>query len=121
MSDRSIRCSRKSPIRGWLAAMVAAMLGLGWAGIAAAQPYPARTVTMIVPFPAGGATDTLARYLGEQMRGILGQSIIIENVAGAAGSIGVGRAVRAPADGYIRTSGPGRSMPCGSSLTPATL
>ena len=85
--------------------MVAAMLGLGWTGIATAQPYPARNITMIVPFPAGGATDTLARYLAEQMRGILGQSIIIENVAGAAGSIGVGRAVRSPPDGYTLSIG----------------
>jgi tripartite-type tricarboxylate transporter receptor subunit TctC len=89
----------------WLTAMVAVVLGLGWTGIVAAQPYPVRTITMIVPFPAGGATDTLARYLAEQMRGILGQSIIIENVAGAAGSIGVGRAVRSPADGYTLSIG----------------
>jgi tripartite-type tricarboxylate transporter receptor subunit TctC len=60
---------------------------------------------MIVPFPAGGATDTLARYLAEQMRSILGQSIIIENVGGAAGTIGVGRAVRSPADGYTLSIG----------------
>jgi tripartite-type tricarboxylate transporter receptor subunit TctC len=91
-------------MRVWLA-MVAAMFALGWAGNVAAQPYPARMITMIVPFPAGGATDTLARYLAEQMRGILGQSIIIENVAGAAGSIGVGRAVRSPADGYTLSIG----------------
>jgi len=89
----------------WLTAMVAALFALGWTGVVAAQPYPARTVTMIVPFPAGGATDTLARYLGEQMRGILGQPVIIENVAGAAGSIGVGRAVRSPADGYTLSIG----------------
>ena len=57
-------------------------------------------MTMIVPFPAGGATDVLARFLAERMRAILGQPIIIENVTGAGGSIGVGRAVRAPADGY---------------------
>jgi tripartite-type tricarboxylate transporter receptor subunit TctC len=56
---------------------------------------------MIVPFAAGGATDTLARFLGEKMRERLGQPIIIENVTGAGGSIGVGRAVRAPADGYV--------------------
>jgi tripartite-type tricarboxylate transporter receptor subunit TctC len=90
---------------GWLTAMVAAMFALGWTGVVAAQVYPVRTITMIVPFPAGGATDTLARYLAEQMRGILGQSIIIENVAGAAGSIGVGRAVRSPADGYTLSIG----------------
>jgi tripartite-type tricarboxylate transporter receptor subunit TctC len=81
------------------------LLGLGWAGTAAAQDYPARPITMIVPFPAGGATDTLARFLGEQMRGLLGQPVIIENTGGAAGSIGVGRAVRAPADGYTLSIG----------------
>jgi tripartite-type tricarboxylate transporter receptor subunit TctC len=85
--------------------MLAAVFAVAWTGLVAAQPYPARTIIMIVPFPAGGATDTLARYLAEQMRGILGQSIIIENVAGAAGSIGVGRAVRAPADGYTLSIG----------------
>ena len=60
---------------------------------------------MIVPFPAGGATDTLARFLAEQMRPILGQPIVIENVAGAAGSIGVARAVRSVADGYALSIG----------------
>jgi tripartite-type tricarboxylate transporter receptor subunit TctC len=85
--------------------MLAAVFAVAWTGLVAAQPYPARTIIMIVPFPAGGATDTLARYLAEQMRAILGQSIIIENVAGAAGSIGVGRAVRAPADGYTLSIG----------------
>src|ERR1700726_114676 len=60
---------------------------------------------MIVPFPAGGATDTLARFLGEKLRPILGQAIVIENIAGAAGSIGVGRAVRSPADGYTLSIG----------------
>jgi tripartite-type tricarboxylate transporter receptor subunit TctC len=83
----------------------AILLTPGWLGIAAAQNYPARPVTMIVPFPAGGATDTLARFLGERMRAILGQPVIIENVAGAAGSLGVGRAVRSPADGYTLSIG----------------
>jgi tripartite-type tricarboxylate transporter receptor subunit TctC len=73
--------------------------------MAAAQDYPTRPITMIVPFPAGGATDTLARFLAEQMRPLLGQSIVIENAGGAAGSIGVGRAVRSPADGYTLSIG----------------
>jgi tripartite-type tricarboxylate transporter receptor subunit TctC len=84
---------------------VAAVLGLLWSGAAVAQDYPAHTLTMIVPFPAGGATDTLARFLADRMRGILGQTVIIENVAGAAGSIGVGRAVRSAADGYTLSIG----------------
>ena len=92
-------------MRRWLTVLVAALLGLGWTGVAAAQDYPTHPITMIVPFPAGGATDTLARYLGEQMRTILGQPIIIENIGGAAGSIGVGRAVRSPADGYTLSIG----------------
>jgi len=60
---------------------------------------------MIVPFPAGGPSDTLARVLSEHMRGSLGQPIVIENVAGASGSIGVGRVARAAPDGYTLTLG----------------
>ena len=85
--------------------MIVAAAILGWTSPLSAQPYPVRPITMIVPFPAGGATDTVARFLGEKMREILGQPIIIENVAGAAGTIGVGRAVRAPADGYTLSIG----------------
>ena len=79
---------------------VIAMAMFAGTAIAPAQTYPSRPITMIVPFPAGGATDTLGRFLAERMRPVLGQTIIIENVAGAAGTIGVGRVVRAPADGY---------------------
>ena len=86
-------------------AMIVAAAILGWASPLSAQSYPVRPITMIVPFPAGGATDTLARSLAEKMREILGQPIIIENVAGAAGTIGVGRAVRSPADGYTLSIG----------------
>jgi Tripartite tricarboxylate transporter family receptor len=68
--------------------------------IARAQTYPSRPLTMIVPYPAGGPTDTIARVLGERMRASLGQPIIIENVAGAGGNIGVGRVARAAGDGY---------------------
>jgi tripartite-type tricarboxylate transporter receptor subunit TctC len=92
-------------MRKLLTVMLATSLGVALTGPAAAQAYPARPVTMIVPFPAGGATDTLARYLAEQMRPILGQPIIIENIGGAAGSIGVGRAVRSPPDGYTLSIG----------------
>ena len=87
------------------AALIAALIGLAWGGLAAAQDYPVHPITMIVPFPAGGATDTLARFLGERLRAILGQPVIIENVGGAAGSIGVGRAVRAAPDGYTLSIG----------------
>jgi tripartite-type tricarboxylate transporter receptor subunit TctC len=68
--------------------------------IARAQAYPTRPVTMIVPFAAGGITDVAGRVVAERMRGSLGQSIIIENITGAEGNIGTGRAVRARPDGY---------------------
>src|SRR5215471_9367068 len=67
---------------------------------AAAQAFPARPVTMVVPFPAAGPADVLARVLSERMRVSLGQSVIVENFAGAAGSIAVGRVARAAPDGY---------------------
>src|SRR5882672_966789 len=70
------------------------------AAIAAAQSFPSRPVTLIVPFPPGGSTDTAARIMGEAMRGPLGQPVVIENVGGAGGSIGVGRVARAAPDGY---------------------
>jgi tripartite-type tricarboxylate transporter receptor subunit TctC len=68
--------------------------------IANAQAYPTRPITMIVPYAAGGPTDTVGRVLVEKMRMSLGQPIIIENVGGADGTIGVGRAARAKPDGY---------------------
>jgi len=73
--------------------------------VACAQAYPTRPITVIVPFPAGGPADTVARIMSERMRTTLGQPIIVENVAGANGSLGVGRAVRAPADGYTLIAG----------------
>jgi tripartite-type tricarboxylate transporter receptor subunit TctC len=60
--------------------------------IAIAQAYPVRPITMVVPFPPGGPVDTVARIVADRMKASLGQSIAVENVAGASGSIGVGRA-----------------------------
>ena len=65
-----------------------------------AQTYPSRPITIIVPFPPGGSTDVVARIMAEHMRPLLGQPVIIENVGGAGGSIGVGRVARAAPDGY---------------------
>src|SRR5262245_43813617 len=73
--------------------------------IARAQAYPTRPITVIVPFAPGGSTDVIARSLAERMRVTLGQSIVIENVTGAGGSVGVGRAVRSAADGYTLSIG----------------
>ncbi len=70
-----------------------------------AQTYPTRPITIVVPYPAGGPTDTLARILAEHLRTSLGQPVIIENVSGAGGSIGVGRVARAAPDGYTVSIG----------------
>jgi tripartite-type tricarboxylate transporter receptor subunit TctC len=67
---------------------------------AQAQGYPSRAITLVVPFPPGGSTDAAARIMAERMRSSLGQPIVIENVGGAGGSIGVGRVARAAPDGY---------------------
>ncbi len=75
------------------------------AGDAAAQSFPSRPITIIVPFAAGGPSDVLARVIGERMRVTLGQTVIVENVTGAGGTIGVTRAARAPADGYTLSFG----------------
>ena len=81
--------------------LVAVALAAGMQmGSAAAQDYPTRPITIIVPFPAGGPTDTLARIMGDHMKASLGQPLVVENVTGAGATIGVGRAVQAPPDGY---------------------
>jgi tripartite-type tricarboxylate transporter receptor subunit TctC len=67
---------------------------------ARAQAYPSRPITVIVPFAAGGPNDVVGRVVAERMRKSLGQSIVVENVGGADGNIGVGRAARARPDGY---------------------
>jgi tripartite-type tricarboxylate transporter receptor subunit TctC len=79
--------------------MVAAAL-VASIGVAQAQTYPSRPITMIAPFPAGGPSDALARILSEPMRAALGQPVVIENVVGAGGNIGVGRLARSAPDGY---------------------
>ena len=86
---------------------IAALCALVALGIcnATAETYPSRPVTMVVPYPAGGPTDTIARILIERMRSSLGQPIIIENVSGAGGTIGVGKVARAAPDGYTLSIG----------------
>ncbi|AMN41041.1 Bug family tripartite tricarboxylate transporter substrate binding protein [Rhodoplanes sp. Z2-YC6860] len=72
---------------------------------AKAETYPSRAITLIVPYPAGGPSDTLARVITERMKTALGQSVIIENVTGAGGSIGTGRVARSAPDGYTLVLG----------------
>jgi tripartite-type tricarboxylate transporter receptor subunit TctC len=91
--------------RKLLLALLAIATALGYVKDATAQVYPSRPITMIVPNPAGGPFDTVARILTEHMRASLGQPIIIENVPGASGSIGTGRVARAAGDGYTLSIG----------------
>jgi tripartite-type tricarboxylate transporter receptor subunit TctC len=79
------------------AAVVWALVG---AGGAAAQPYPSRPITLVVPLGVGGSTDVIGRLIAEGMRAALGQAVIVENTTGAGGTIGVGRVARAAPDGY---------------------
>ena len=76
------------------------LAALAFGGAALAENYPSHPITIIVPFAAGGPSDAMARILAERMKVTLGEAVLIENVTGAGGSIGVGRAVRSPPDGY---------------------
>jgi tripartite-type tricarboxylate transporter receptor subunit TctC len=91
-------CSRWSV---WFQRAVASITaGLAFAGAAAAQEYPTRQIVVIVPFPAGGSTDIQARLLSEPMRQVLGQPVVVQNVPGAGSTIGTGKAIQSPPDGY---------------------
>jgi tripartite-type tricarboxylate transporter receptor subunit TctC len=85
--------------------VVAVLAVLAFTGVAFTQSYPSHPITIIVPFSAGGPSDAMARILAERMKTSLGETILIENVTGAGGSIGVGRAVRSAPDGYTISFG----------------
>src|SRR6202790_2874272 len=81
-------------------AILAVLALLAFTGAAAAENYPSHPITVIVPFSAGGPSDAMMRILAERMKLPLGETILIENVTGAGGSLGVGRTVRSAPDGY---------------------
>ena len=83
-----------------LLALAAAVFASAAGGPVTAQTFPTRPITIVVPFPAGGPVDVVGRLLAERMRESLGQPVLIENVAGASGSIAVGKVARAAGDGY---------------------
>jgi len=85
-----------------LAALVAMVT---FSGVALAENFPSHPITIVVPFSAGGPSDAMARILAERMKVTLGETLLVENVTGAGGSIGVGRAVRSPPDGYTISFG----------------
>src|SRR5260370_31185421 len=84
----------------------------------AAATFPERTVRIIVPFPAGGATDIVARALAERMSAAWAQAVIIENVSGATGAIGAAQAARAPRDGHTLVTGVGTTTAILKALKP---
>ncbi len=87
-------------MRKSLVAAVVLIGAAGWAGGAAAQPYPARPIRVIVPFPPGNSSDIAARTIGDVLAKRLGQSIVVDNRPGATGFIGAGMVAKAPADGH---------------------
>jgi tripartite-type tricarboxylate transporter receptor subunit TctC len=95
----------KLPRRRFLHVAVGAAAIPAASGVAKAEVYPSRTITMIVPIAPGVGTDALARILAEHMRGTLGQSIIVENITGAGGTIGTTHVARAVPDGYTLSVG----------------
>ena len=98
--------------------LAAALLATFGAVSTTAQDFPIRPVTIIAPFPAGGATDIVARNLAEHMKTTLGQTVLIENISGASGTIGSARVARAEPDGYTLVIGQWSSHVGGGALYP---
>ena len=82
------------------AVLVATFAAVPWSGVAVAQDYPTRPITLVVPFPPGGGNDLMARIVGERMSRTLGQPVVVENRPGAGGNIGSRQAARSKPDGY---------------------
>src|ERR1044071_8013418 len=99
-------------------ALAVAMVLAASAGEVVAQDYPSRAITVVVPFPPGGASDVVARIVTNQMSKILGQSIIVENVGGAGGTLGSARAAAAEPDGYTLLAAAMGSLVAAPVLTP---
>src|ERR1700744_6117245 len=91
---------RGNVMRSRFALLVAALISLCWSGVALAATYPNRPIHIVVPFPAGGANDVVARFLGMKLSEITGQSVIVDTRAGANGNIGAEYVARSAPDGY---------------------
>jgi tripartite-type tricarboxylate transporter receptor subunit TctC len=100
--------------------LIALILIAGAIANAAAQTFPSRPVTIVVPYPAGGPADAVARIVADGMKASLGQPVIIENVGGASGSVGVGRVARAAPDGYTLVQGNWASNVLNGAIFPLT-
>ncbi len=91
-------------MRRFVALVLAVLAGAGIVA-ARADTYPSRPITIVVPYPAGGPTDTIARLLAQRMQKPLGQPVVVTNISGGGGSIGVGRVAHSPPDGYMLSIG----------------
>jgi tripartite-type tricarboxylate transporter receptor subunit TctC len=100
-----MRSGMRSALRRIAAVAILVLFQAAASQTADAQSYPTRPITIIVPYPAGGPSDVLTRVLAERLKTALGQTIVVENVTGAGGSIGVGRVARAAPDGYMLAIG----------------
>lgn len=99
-----------------LSALLASMLFLILSGGAHAQEWPTKSIRLIVPFPPGGGTDIISRFIGQKLSERLGQSVVIDNRPGAGGNIGTAMAAKAPADGYTLLMDPGSTITVNPSL-----
>ena len=106
-------CSAKQ-----LSTACAVSLALAWSTPVSAQDYPSHSITVVVPFPAGGPSDVVARIVTDQMGKMLGQTMVIENIGGAGGTIGSGRVAAAAPDGYTLLAGSMGSHVAAPVLTP---
>ena len=93
-----------------------AMAALGSASVRAQDTYPSKTITMIVPFVAGGSTDLIGRLVAEGLRTVLGQSVVVENRGGAGGAVGTAAIAKAAPDGYTIGMGTASTL----AINPAT-
>ena len=108
----------KHCLTGVALSLAASLAALPLTSDAQAQAFPTKPITIIVPFGAGGPTDIVARVIGERLTAILGQRVIVENAAGAAGITGSTRAARAAPDGYTLLMGPMSTMSFSPTLYP---
>lgn len=116
-SPRTLPRNRPGLAHALLAGLLA-LLAFGAAPADAASDYPAKPITLVVPFPPGGPTDSSARLFGKVMGERLGQAVIVENRAGAGGTVGTAAVTRAPADGYTLLWGGTSSMVVAPALYP---
>ncbi|WP_342131060.1 Bug family tripartite tricarboxylate transporter substrate binding protein [Hydrogenophaga sp. OTU3427] len=100
------------------AACALAALSAGMGPVLAQEAYPARPITIVVPFPPGGSADTVSRLVGKRMSDVLGQSVVIDNRPGAGTAVGAGFAAKAPADGYTLFVSSGSTFTVNPALRP---